>query len=150
MFKRILVPVDGSATSTKALITALQMAREAGGCVRLLHSVDEFQALSGFEYSADVMKIVRENAGRVLVDAMAIAKASSVQVDQQLVDEPDTRLGHTVSEAARIWEADLVVVGTHGRRGIGRVLMGSGAEQITREASVPVLVIRSDEPEPKA
>ena len=150
MFKRILVPVDGSATSNKALVTALQMAREAGGCVRLLHSVDEFTALTGFEYTGEVMKIVRENSTRVLADGMAIAQAAGVPADQQLIDQPDARLGQTVSDAARAWEADLVVVGTHGRRGLGRVLMGSGAEQITREASVPVLVIRSDEPDAKA
>ena len=150
MFKRILVPVDGSATSNKALVIALQLARDAGGRVRLLHSVDEFTAVSGFAYGSDVMQIVRENAAKVLVDGMAIAKAAGVEADEQLVDQPDARLGHTVSEAARAWGADLVVVGTHGRRGIGRVLMGSGAEQVTREASVPVLVIRSDEPGEKS
>jgi nucleotide-binding universal stress UspA family protein len=47
-----------------------------------------------------------------------------------------------VSDAAKRWNADLIVVGTHGRRGVGRVLMGSGAEQIIRLAPVPVLVIR--------
>ena len=150
MFKRILVPVDGSATSTKALTAALQLARDAGGRVRVLHSVDELAYLSGFEYSGEVMKVARENATKVLDDAMAIAKSSGVPADQQLVDQPGARLGQTVSDAAKAWEADLVVVGTHGRRGIGRVLMGSGAEQVTREASVPVLVIRADESSAKS
>jgi nucleotide-binding universal stress UspA family protein len=49
-----------------------------------------------------------------------------------------------VAEAARQWKADLVVVGTHGRRGVGRMLLGSGAEQVIRLAPVPVLVIRSE------
>jgi nucleotide-binding universal stress UspA family protein len=150
MFKRILVPVDGSATSTKALTAALQMARDAGGRVRVLHSMDELAYLSGFEYSGEVMKVARENATRVLDDAMAVAKASGVPSDQQLVDQPGARLGQTVSDAARTWEADLVVVGTHGRRGIGRVLLGSGAEQVIREACVPVLVIRGSEADSKA
>lgn len=144
MFKRILVPVDGSATSSKALTAALQLARESGGRVRVTHSLDELAYLSGFEYSGEVIKVARENAAKVLDDAMAIAKASGVPADQQLVDQPGQRLGQTVSDAALAWEADLIVVGTHGRRGIGRVLMGSGAEQVIRAAPVPVLVIRGD------
>ena len=131
MFKRILVPVDGSATSNKALTAALQLARDSGGRVRVTHSLDELAYLSGFEYSGEVLKIARESAAKVLDDA-------------QLVDQPGQRLGQTVSEAALAWEADLIVVGTHGRRGIGRVLMGSGAEQVIRIAPVPVLVIRGD------
>ena len=53
------------------------------------------------------------------------------------------RLGDTVADAARDWGADLVVLGTHGRRGVGRVLLGSGAEQVIRCASVPVLIVRN-------
>ena len=144
MYKRILVPVDGSATSNKALTAALQLARDGGGRVRILHSLDELAYLSGFEYSGEVIKVARENAARVLDDAMAIAQAAGVPADPQLVDLPGQRLGQTTSDAARAWEADLIVVGTHGRRGIGRVLMGSGAEQVIRMAPVPVLVIRDD------
>ncbi len=143
MFKRILVPVDGSATSRKALTAALQLARDSGGRVRLLHSIDDL-AYTGFEYSGEVVRAARENAARVLDDAMAITTAAGVPADKQLLDEPGQRLGQTVSDAAAAWEADLIVVGTHGRRGIGRVLMGSGAEQVIRMAPVPVLVIRSD------
>ena len=144
MFKRILVPVDGSATSIKALTAAVQLARDSGGRVRILHSLDELAYLSGFEYSGEVIKVARENAVKVLDAAMAIANAAAVTADKQLIDQPGQRLGQTVSDAAGAWEADLVVVGTHGRRGIGRVLMGSGAEQVIRTATVPVLVIRGD------
>jgi nucleotide-binding universal stress UspA family protein len=144
MYKRILVPVDGSATSNKALTAALQLARDSGGRVRVLHSLDELAYLSGFEYSGEVIKVARENASKVLDDAIAIANAAGLPTDKQLVDQPGQRLGQTVSDAALAWEADLVVVGTHGRRGIGRVLMGSGAEQVIRMAPVPVLVIRGD------
>lgn len=144
MYKRILVPVDGSAISNKALTAALQLARDSGGRVRLLHSIDELAYLTGFEYTGPVLQVARENAAKVLDDAMAIAEAAGVPADQQLVDQPGQRLGQTVADAALAWEADLVVVGTHGRRGIGRVLMGSGAEQVIRMASVPVLVVRGE------
>jgi nucleotide-binding universal stress UspA family protein len=53
-------------------------------------------------------------------------------------------LGESVADEAADWGADLVVLGTHGRRGLGRVLLGSGAEQVIRLCPVPVLVVRGD------
>lgn len=144
MFKRILVPVDGSDTSNKALVAALEMARNTGGCVRLIHAMDELVYLSGYEYSGDVIGIWREQASGILAGAMDIAKSSGVPAEQELIEAPGSRLGDVVAKAAREWKADLIVVGTHGRRGVGRVLLGSGAEQVTRTAPVPVLVIRDE------
>lgn len=71
---------------------------------------------------------------QILDDAMATAAGVGA----------DTVLVEAVAEAARPWKADLVVVGTQGRRGVGRMLLGSGAEQLIRRAPVPVLVIRSE------
>ena len=144
-FKKILVPVDGSDTAKTALMTALQMARDSGGSVRLIHCVDELAYLSGYEYSSVHMNRVREDAARVLSDALEICKSAGVDADTQLVDFPGQRLGETMAEEARKWQADLIVVGTHGRRGLGRVLLGSGAEQIIRMAPVPVLTIRGQD-----
>jgi nucleotide-binding universal stress UspA family protein len=145
MFKRILVPVDGSETSTKAVVAALQLARDAGGRVRLVHALDELSYVSGYEYGADIMKIAREEANKVLDAALEVAKAAGVPADTKLIEAPAQRLGDVVADAARGWEADLVVVGTHGRRGLGRVLLGSGAEQVIRSAPVPVLTIRAED-----
>ncbi len=147
MFKRILIPVDGSETSNKALVTGLQMARETGAIVRLVNTVNEMAYLGGIDpygtYSADVVGMMREGGARVLTDAMAIAKSAGAEASQELLEEAGKRLGESVAEAAKAWKADLVVVGSHGRRGIGRVLLGSGAEQIVRLAPVPVLVVRN-------
>lgn len=145
MFKRILVPVDGSETATKALVAALQLAREADGRVRLIHSLDELAYLSGYEFAGDVLGVARGEAERVLQEALEIAKASGVPADSRLVEVPGRRLGEVIAEEARAWEADLVVVGTHGRRGVERVLLGSGAEQVIRMAPVPVLSVRAKE-----
>jgi nucleotide-binding universal stress UspA family protein len=142
MFKRILVPVDGSEPSTKALVAALQLAREAGGRVRVVHALDELSYVTGFEYGVDVMGLAREQAGKVVQDAMDVAKSAGVPADSRLLEAPGQRLGDVVAQEASAWEADLVVVGTHGRRGIGRVVLGSGAEQVIRMAPVPVLVMR--------
>ncbi|MCZ8255160.1 MAG: universal stress protein [Polaromonas sp.] len=147
MFKRILISVDGSDTSNKALVAGLEMARETSARVRLVHTVNEMAYMGGIDpygtYSADVAGMMRESGAKVLNDAMAIAQSAGVEASQALLDEPGKRLGESVAEAAKLWNADLVVVGSHGRRGIGRVLLGSGAEQILRLAPVPVLVVRS-------
>jgi nucleotide-binding universal stress UspA family protein len=144
-FQRILVPVDGSETSNKALVAALQIARDDGGQVRLVFVLDEMAYISGYEYSGNLIEIARQGAAKTLENGLAIAKAAGVPSDTKLIDAPGRRLGETVADEAREWTADLVVVGTHGRRGIGRVLLGSGAEQIIRMTPTPVLVIRADE-----
>lgn len=152
MFERILVPVDGSDTSTKALLTALKMATDSGGRarLRLIHVFEEMAVLSGYDAvgvaTSDLLMIMRENGAKLLGDAMAIAKAAGVEADCQLLETLGERLGETVAKAATDWKADIVVVGTHGRHGLGRVFLGSGAEQVIRLAPVPVLVVRSTAP----
>lgn len=149
MYKRILVPVDGSETANKALVAALQIARDSGGRVRIIHVIEEMAYLTGYEqyggYSGELISAMRETGNKVLNDAMAIAQAAGVEADNLLFDNFGERLGEVVANTAKQWDADLIVVGTHGRRGIGRMLLGSGAEQILRLAPVPVLVIRSGE-----
>ncbi len=140
-FQRILVPVDGSETSNKALVAALQMARDSGGRVRLLHSLDELAYLSGYEYSGVVVQQARDQAARVLADGALMAGSAGVPCETALRDASGSRIGEVVADEAATWKADLIVIGSHGRRGIQRVLLGSGAEQIAREAPVPVLII---------
>ena len=143
-FKRILVPVDGSEVSNRALVSALQLARDGGGQVRLLHVLDQIDYFSGgYEYvGATVMEELQRQSRKVLEDAAAICQSAGVPYDTVLVDEPGSRLGDKVADQALAWDADLVVVGTHGRKGISRALLGSGAEQIVRFAPAPVLVVR--------
>ena len=152
MFKRILVPVDGSQTATKALVAALQLARAGGARVRLVNvmenlaTADSYGAYGG--YSEELMLALRDGSERVLSDAMAVAQSAGVEADTLLHDKFGERLGEVIADAARLWNADLVVVGTHGRRGLGRMFLGSGAEQIIRLAPVPVLVYRSPDESP--
>ena len=147
MFKRNLVPVDGSDTSIKALVAGLQLARDSGGRVRILHWLDDFAYVVGAGHDAEVLELARAGAGRVLHDAMDIAKSAGVPSDSRLVEGASQRLGDVVADEAQAWEADLVVVGTHGRHGANRLLLGSGAEHVIRMAPVPVLVVRgSGEP----
>ena len=148
MFKRILVPTDGSDTANKALTAALQLGREQGARVRVVHSFDAFAYLTGYEQGPEILQQARVYGEKVLQDALDIAASAGVPADGKLVEVSGQRLGEEIAQQAIGFEADLIVVGTHGRRGIGRVLLGSGAEQIIRLAPVPALVIRAEDRQP--
>jgi len=149
MYSRILVPVDGSPTSNAGLDEAIKLAKQFGSRLRLLHVVDQMPlavSAEGFGVmSVDVLGLLKEAGARVLADAKAHVLAAGVPVDTLLVDSPNSRLSDHVTAVAKEWPAELIVIGTHGRRGIGRVLMGSDAEQVVRHAPVPVLLYRAVE-----
>ncbi len=143
-FQKILVPVDGSASSDKALDYALKLAQENHSQVRAVHALDELSFLSGYEFTGELMGNARKNGNLVLQQAQAAAQTCNVSAETKLVEKPGQRLGQTVADEATTWGADLVVVGTHGRRGVGRALLGSGAEQIVRMSPVAVLTVRGE------
>lgn len=145
MYKRILVPVDGSETSGKALAAAIDLARTSGGQVHLVHCVDELAYVSAYDYVGALINLVRENGAKVLAEAAETCRAAGVDAVSTFLDAPGQRLGDSVAQQAKQWKADLIVVGTHGRRGVDRLVMGSGAEQIIRMSPAPVLVIRGGE-----
>ncbi len=149
MYQRILVPVDGSATSNHGLQEAIKIARLTGASLRLIHVVDELRYATGFEtyaaYANDLIPFVKAAGEKILSDAKERANKAGVIVETRLAEEFATRLSDVVVEQAKAWKADLIVVGTHGRRGIGRALLGSDAEQIMRAAPVPVLLVRAPE-----
>jgi nucleotide-binding universal stress UspA family protein len=150
VYQRILVPVDGSPTSDKALAAAIQMAQAFGARLRLIHIMEETAYLTGYDpfggYAGDLIRIMRESGEKILEQGMTAAQAAGLAVDTVLFDDLGQRLGEAVANGAKLWNADLIVVGTHGRRGMGRLLMGSGAEQIIRQAPIPVLVVRAAGP----
>jgi nucleotide-binding universal stress UspA family protein len=146
MYKRILVPVDGSETSGKALSTAISLARVSGGQIHLVHCVDELAYLGAYDYVGALINLVRDNGAKILSEAADTCRASGVDAVSTFIDAPGQRLGASVANQAKEWKADLIVVGTHGRRGVDRLVMGSGAEQIIRMTpAIPVLVIRGGE-----
>jgi nucleotide-binding universal stress UspA family protein len=121
------------------------MARDSGGQVHLVHVVEGMTPLAADPYGAysgEVIEIMRQSGSKLLEDALEVAKAAGVPADTELFDNFGERLADVVADAATRFKADLIVVGTHGRRGLGRMMLGSGAEQIIRLAPVPVLVIR--------
>ena len=148
MYQRILVPVDGSPHSNRGLAEAIAIARLTGGRIRLVHVIDEPFVAVGVDGAmcgaADIFALVREGAQRVLADASETVKTAGVPVDDEVCDSFSGRLCDLVVQAAKHWPADLIVIGTHGRRGVGRMLLGSDAEQILRLSPVPVLLVRCE------
>ena len=147
MYQRILVPIDGSATSTRGLAEAVQLAGLTGARMRLIHVVDELSfalsASEGLTFSGDMLTLLREAGANVLAQGAATVKAAGLEVDTVLKDSFAGRVCDlVVAEAAR-WPAELIVLGTHGRRGVGRLFMGSDAENIVRSAKTPVLLLRA-------
>ncbi|HSC65758.1 MAG TPA: universal stress protein [Caldimonas sp.] len=147
MYLRILVPIDGSATSERGLTEAIAIARMSGGSIRLLHVLDELVFLTGFETGATYLKTVlpqlREQSERILVAARERVAAAGIPVDTVCAECFARRTSDIIVEQATAWPADLIVLGTHGRRGVGRLMLGSDAEQVLRMAPVPVLLVRS-------
>ena len=116
-----------------------------------MHVVDQLLYSAGMEglgtMTADLIPLLREGGEKILKTAKARVEASGVPVETALFDSFAGRVCDLVVDEATNWHADLIVLGTHGRRGVGRAFMGSDAEQIVRLAPTPVLLVRGGEPE---
>ena len=149
MYKRIAVAVDGSKTSDKALEEAIGLAREMGARILLLHVCEEVPVIwepVGMSVipTQDIMQAIAD-AGKALLGKHAEQVAGQgVAAETSLVETYDGRMGSVISETALKWDADLLVVGTHGRKGMEHLLMGSVAEGVARTASMPVLLVRGE------
>jgi nucleotide-binding universal stress UspA family protein len=147
MYQRILVPIDGSPTSDLGLDEAIALARLTGGSIRLLHVLDELVFVTGFETGATYMNTVlprlRERSERILAAGRERVAAAAVAVETTTSECFARRLSDVIVEQGALWPADVIVIGTHGRRGVNRMMLGSDAEQVARMAAVPVLLVRS-------
>jgi nucleotide-binding universal stress UspA family protein len=149
MYQRILVPVDGSPTSRLGLQEAIRLSKLTGGQLRLVHVVDNLSvsmAMDGFSgFSVELADSLRAAGVDILEAARASVAAAGVSVDTVLHDSFEGPVHELVVADSLAWDADLIVLGTHGRRGVGRMLLGSSAEYILRIATVPVLLVRAPE-----
>lgn len=146
MYKTLLVPLDGSATAQLALDEALVLARLSGATVQLLHIVDAMEHITGFEPPAvhigDIRPRFLQAGQQILEQAAAVLQAQGVAVHTTLLESRGERVSELIAAQATRLGADLIVLGTHGRRGVDRLLIGSDAEQLARIAPVPVLLVR--------
>ena len=146
MYQRILIAVDGSDLSNHALREAIALAQNQHAALRIVHVVDEVTLNWEGEYAdmSAVQESFRESGQRVLEKAQNIAREAGMEHEAKLLEIQT--FGHRISdlilEEAKDWPADLIVVGTHGRRGLHDVLLGSVSDGVARRASVPVLLVR--------
>lgn len=145
MYQRILVPVDGSAASLLGLNEAIRLAQDQKAALRLLHVVHDFLVAGGHgaaAYSTMLRQDLRDRGEKILDEAAGIARKQGLTVETKMVETPGGSVGELIVEQAGEWHADLLVLGTHGRRGIRRLVMGSDAEIVVRTTPVPVLLVR--------
>ncbi|HQR72166.1 MAG TPA: universal stress protein [Burkholderiaceae bacterium] len=152
MFKHILAAVDGSGTSTRALRAALALAGEQRSRLTIVHVVDTVPVIVDSPYDpTDYQAAARKAGEQVLRRAAAMAQKAGVPATPRLLElqQVADRAADGIVDAARQARADLIVIGTHGRRGVSHLLLGSVAESVVRIASMPVLLIRG-KPERRA
>jgi nucleotide-binding universal stress UspA family protein len=147
MYKRIAVAVDGSDTSTAALNEAVKLAKVMDSTLLLLYVCEEIPVVWNMEGMTafpleDVTQALIESGKQLLQRDKARVAESGIDAETRLVEDYNGRVGSAISHEAGQWLADLLVVGTHGRKGLGHLLLGSVAEGVMRTASMPVLLVR--------
>ena len=146
MYRRILVPLDGSRTSQLGLGEAVKLAKSQGSTLRLLNVVDELVLMTTPEMAydvADLIEVLKQDGRRILEKGAAHARKHGVRVQTSLVESSGGHAAQAIIDEARKYHASLIVLGTHGRRGLKRMVMGSDAEEVVRNSPVPVLLVRS-------
>lgn len=147
MYSRILVPIDESRTAARGLREALRMAAGHVARVRVLHIVDEsslaMQLASDRKFDR-MLKKMQEAGYRLLERARSEAQSRGVACDVELDVTHGGSIPDIIVNHVRTSGSDLVVMGTHGRRGLKRLAFGSNAEEVARFSPVPVLLVRSE------
>ena len=148
MHQRIFVAIDTSTTAQKALDEAIVLANALGARLCIATAIDQAPLDQhgmglGSYIDIDTVKQQMRDAGNALLDqALAKAAAAGCAAERRLVESAQQRVGAMIADAASQWQADLIVIGTHGRRGFERMLMGSVAENLVRIATTSLLLVR--------
>ncbi|MDZ7663571.1 universal stress protein [Thiohalophilus sp.] len=147
MYKHILVAIDGSETAQHALKAAIRLAKVQQSELLVVHVINEISmSLPEGGYVPDVQEAFRESGREILRQAESDARKAGVTAETILleIDKFGQNAADMIVAEAENRGADLIVIGSHGRRGIRRLLLGSIAESVMRLASRPVLLIRGE------
>ena len=144
-YAKILVPVDGSDASKRGLREAARIASASRATLRLLHVVNEL--IVGPEYLPllryeGFLTSLREEANAILNEASVAAREVGAACETVVLETLGEEAAQSIVRQAQEWEADLIVMGTHGRRGLRRLALGSDAETVLRHAPAPLLLVR--------
>lgn len=148
MCKRIFVAIDGSSTAQAALVEAIQFARLPGmslciGTVLDTGLLEQNSMGMGALIDTDQVKVGMRQASEALLEsAVGKAKEAGLEPYRILIESDKKRVAEMIVEAAQQWDADLIVIGTHGRRGFERMVMGSVAENLVRIATTSLFLVR--------
>jgi len=148
MYERILVPLDGSSTAHRGFEEAVALARALGSTLVVMHVVDAFPVAVEMVTAATWQEIsdgLRKHGQALLDTACKAAATHGVRAEAHLVDARAERVADAILTQARDTGCDVIVMGTHGRRGFSHALLGSDAERVVHEAPVPVLLVRHPE-----
>jgi nucleotide-binding universal stress UspA family protein len=145
MYKQLLVPVDGSEPSLLGLTEAIKIAKSDGSTLHLLHIVDE-----AMPFATDIpgklieqfTQAMRARGQETLRQAKQVVFENALEAEGVLLEAVSGRAADLIVEHAKHCKADLIVMGTHGRRGLRRLALGSDAELVVRSSPVPVLLVR--------
>src|ERR1035437_5018855 len=127
MYKKILVPIDGSPISNLGLNEAIKLAKDQGAKLRLFHLVDEYIAVSSpdgvaFSNTDDLLESLRQGGKKIIEKAEALARRNGLTPESVMLESFGGRAAGFIVQQANKWGADLIVLGTHGRRGVKRQL----------------------------
>ncbi len=146
MYNRILVAVDGSETSNLALKEAINLAKDQRAALRLIHVVDLTLIYTdlGAPFALEYQKAIQGAGQKVITACSAVVRAAGLEAEAATIaiDMLGQHIYEVIEDEAKRWQADVIVIGTHGRRGVRRLLLGSVAEGVARVASKPVLLVR--------
>ncbi len=149
MYQRILVPVDGSPTAERGLREAIKLAEGQSTRLLFLHIVDDYTMLIEMSSAAgyeEMIRGLRQYGLDVLGKAKRAAEVAGAHCETLLREVTGKRVADVIVDQARQHACDLIVMGTHGRRGFSRLTLGSAAEGVMRSSPVPVLLVRLEEP----
>jgi nucleotide-binding universal stress UspA family protein len=144
MYQNILVPVDGSETAQKAFREAIRLARSLSSRIRVMHVINSTPWITQGAPGVieELLSQMRSTGESIIHEAKTAARQADVEVDDRLIEAIGDRAGEVIVTEASHWPAELIVCGTHGRRGLRRLLVGGDAEYIVRHSPVPVLLVR--------
>ncbi|OIR08633.1 stress response protein NhaX [mine drainage metagenome] len=150
MYSKILVAVDGSDISTHALKQAIALARNLKAQLRIVHVVDMgwFPIAPELDVDIRMLSAARHGVGEsIIAAARDSARQEGFEAETVLLetDTPVQHVAEAIAQEALRWQAGMMVLGTHGRRGFKRLILGSVAELTARRSELPVLLIPSPE-----
>ncbi|QID17183.1 universal stress protein [Nitrogeniibacter mangrovi] len=151
MYQHIVAAIDDSDTSRRAIREAVALAQSSGASLTLVHAVDE-ALFAHFSHTTLANRDAVEKAliaeGQNVLDAAAqVAADAGMDAQTRLLTSKHQSTSDQVAEALRALHADLLVVGSHGRRGVQRLVLGSVAERLLKKVTISVLIVRGIAPD---